>query len=302
MVRKKGECTILGNDKKFKLIDMQSNSSDFEYKLAAFDFDYTIINANSCNYLNKLVIEYEAAKNPNSKSHTPSIATLNKYKYSDEIEQLLNRNDMTIRQNAIFKYMHSNLNIDKEAMEKCLSGILIGESMKELFYYLVNNNFELIIVSDSNTFLIETILRQNNLVSLFEPLESKILANRGKFDGSGCLNVIPLNREFNYHGVIFSCKNSTFCRNNMCKGAVIENYLQKKKETKQKSILLYIGDGKIDFCPATKLGLDDRVFVKNNSSLSKFLEEDESKNKIKSTIIYWKNATDIINHLKSKIS
>ena len=281
---------------------MNSNWSDRKYKIAFFDFDYTIINVNSSNYLNKLVIEYEAARDLNSKSYTPSISTLNKYKYSAEIEQLLEKNDMTKRQNAIYKYMHSNLNIKRETMEKCLSDIVITESMKQLFNFLVQNNFELVIVSDSNTFLIETILRKNNLVSLFEPLEKKILANRAFFDGFGCLNVIPLNKEFNENGEIFSCTNNAFCRKNICKGSVIENFLQKNNGPQQNHILLYMGDGKIDFCAATKLRFDDKVFVKNNSSLSKLLKEDELKNKIKSSVVYWKNAYDILNHLQSIIS
>ena len=72
--------------------------TNFEYKVAFFDFDYTIINANSNNYLNKLAIEHEEAlKDRSCKSYTPSISTLNKYKYSTDIEQLLDRNDMVNR-------------------------------------------------------------------------------------------------------------------------------------------------------------------------------------------------------------
>jgi len=274
--------------------------TNFEYKVAFFDFDYTIINANSNNYLNKLAIEHEEAlKDRSCKSYTPSISTLNKYKYSTDIEQLLDRNDMTLRQNAIYKHMHVDMGLKRDSMEKCLGEILISESMKQLFAFLVQNNFESVIISDSNTFLIETILRKNNLIHFFEPIETKILANRGVFDEFGCLNVIPLNKEFCENGAIFTCENTNFCRKNICKGEVIEKYLLKSNKAQLKRRCIYVGDGKIDFCPATKLEISDKLFVKSNSSLSKLLTDEGLKEKVKSDIIFWKNAKGILRDLQT---
>ena len=103
--------------------------NNFEFKLAAFDFDYTVINANSSTYLNKLVIEHDTK----SKNYTPSIAKLNKFRYPLEIEQLYDKKNLTIRQNAIFNFMNANLNIKREDMEKCLNEIQLSQTMKQLF-------------------------------------------------------------------------------------------------------------------------------------------------------------------------
>ena len=60
-----------------------------------------------------------------------------------------------------------------------------------------------------------------------------------------------------------------------------------------------MGDGKIDFCPATKLEIGDKLFVKSNSSLSKLLTDEGLKEKVKSDIIFWKNAKDILRDLQT---
>ena len=270
-------------------------SNDFEYKLAVFDFDYTIVNANSNNYLNKLVIERQMTDNP-SKNTTPSIATLNKFKYPPEIEHLHNKNNLTVRQNAVFKFMHENHNIDKDTMVKCLGDINISDSMRQLFYFLKENNYDLVIISDSNTFLIETILRRNNVAHLFEPCAEKILANRSEFDETGRLHVVPFNRCLNKNGADFVCSSET-CRLNMCKGSVLEDFIQRSMDINMNQRVIYVGDGHIDFCPGTKLKEGDTFFVKKNSSLSKLLESENYKAQIKSSIKLWKTANEILSQL-----
>ena len=72
---------------------------DKSKKLALFDFDYTIVNLNSNNYVNKLVIkrnEQLANKGVPIKSSTPSIAKMNRYKFPQEIEELADRYNYTV--------------------------------------------------------------------------------------------------------------------------------------------------------------------------------------------------------------
>lgn len=221
-------------------------------KIAFFDFDYTIINANSSNYLNKLILEKET-------NRTPSIADLNRFRYPDEIENLKNKLDMTIRNGQVFKYLHSLHNIDRVKMEKCLKDIKISDSMKQLFKTLQEKGFELLIVSDSNTFLIKTILKHNNLIEYFGNGE-RIIANKGMFDQSGCLNLVPLNKVFNLDQEEYNCL-STVCKKNICKGDIVKNYI-KEKSTDCHSI--YVGDGTIDFCAGSKLKSSDLFFVKKS--------------------------------------
>lgn len=61
--------------------------------------------------------------------------------------------------------------------------------------------------------------------------------------------------------------------------------------------LIYIGDGRNDFCPGRYLGKNDLFCVRNGFSLAKLLLNEEHSSKISSKIIYWTNANEIINHL-----
>lgn len=172
------------------------SSSGFKFKMnskkiAIFDFDYTIINANSNNYLNKIVIELETNELPKNNHHrTPSIAQLNRFKYSSEIENLHDNQDFTVRNREVYKYMHMKHKISREKMEKSLKEVVVSSPMKKLFKLLFDNGFELLIISDSNTFLIETILRHNDLLGYFGN-GKRIFANKAYFCENGCLNLIP---------------------------------------------------------------------------------------------------------------
>lgn len=258
-------------------------------KIAVFDFDYTIINANSTTYLNKLVIQEELLENK-LPIRTPSIAELNRYKYPEEIEKYKNEKNFTLFYEQVFKCMHSKYGITKDKMEKCLKEIVINESMKNLFKFLNENEYELIIVSDSNTFVITQIIEHNKLTNYFS---DRIFANKLEFGPNGQISMIPCTNRQNVDA--FNCVRET-CRENICKRYVVDKYLSEKKNCSISKII-YVGDGKIDYCPGVGLRHNDIFFVKKNSSLDRFLKEKTNSNKIKADIKYWKNGNDILNNL-----
>ena len=281
-------------------MDSISSAHDNGYKLAAFDFDYTVINANSNNMLNKLVMEREQDKFKSVKQ-TPSIAQLNHFQFNSEIEQLGidHRDDNTIRVNAIYSYMQNKHQITREDMEKCLKAVEIGEHMRNLISYLKKAGYDIIIVSDSNTFLIETILKHNDLWHFFSN-EGKILANRGYFDSHGCLRVKPANLIYNKSGEKFSCISSPFCKKNICKGDLIEGYLKKQGRpiTVEK---LFVGDGRIDLCAGMRLSARDVFFVRHGMVLFKLLQSEAGcAEKIRAHVSFWKSGEDILSYLKSR--
>lgn len=65
--------------------------------LAIFDFDYTIINLNSNNYINKLLIQIDEQHDSKNYTPTPSIAKINKYKFPEEIEALSTQFNHTVK-------------------------------------------------------------------------------------------------------------------------------------------------------------------------------------------------------------
>lgn len=139
--------------------------------LAAFDFDHTIIDVNSDMYINKLIAD--AAK-PSRHHH---------HKYPAHVEE---HSCWTQRMNAVFEYLHSSRGVTQTEYVRCLSEIQIDESMKQLLTRLKRTGYQLAIVSDANSFFIETILKENNLAELFD-LEADVLTNKACFDSNGRL-------------------------------------------------------------------------------------------------------------------
>jgi pyridoxal phosphate phosphatase PHOSPHO2 len=271
-----------------------------KFKLAAFDFDYTLLNANSNNLLNKLVMERESGEFAKQPSLTPSIAQLNRFKYSNEIENLgiKFRDNNTIRINAIYEYMHKKYGINREDMEKCLRNLAtISETMRKLISHLKHLHYDLIIISDSNSFLIETILKQNNMLHFFvnenaSHHDTKIFANKAYFDKNGCLRVKPFQDEETRKCSI------EFCKANICKGEIITHYIDRRNaHGYELDTAIYVGDGRIDFCPGTKLTSNCLFFVRDNLSLCKLLREKAYSDNIKAEIKFWKNGADIMNQI-----
>lgn len=261
-----------------------------ENKIAIFDFDYTLVNANSSNYLNKLVIERENV----AKTRTPSIAETNKYRYSDEIESFHDSRDHTLRLNKVLEYMHSKHALTRNDMEKCVVDLKISASMKNLLQMLDKQSYALAIVSDSNKFVIETILKQNGVYGLFG---DNVYANESVFDEkTGQLTIVPLSKCFNPNGDYFNCESEN-CRRNICKGKIVEHLISKYSQSGQRrngDRVIYIGDGRIDYCAGLKLNENDFFFVKKNSALMKLLEDGGKSNKIRANLKYWNNGDDIL--------
>lgn len=77
---------------------------------------------------------------------------------------------------------------------------------------------------------------------------------------------------------------------NICKGqeldAVITRYQQQGVCALGK--IAYTGDGKNDFCPATRLRNTDTFFMRKEKGLDRYLEHvPEEKRKITSQFVYW---------------
>ncbi|XP_050231735.1 inorganic pyrophosphatase 2-like [Mercurialis annua] len=100
---------------------------------------------------------------------------------------------------------------------------------------------ELRIISNSNTFFIDTILKHVGLRDCFYAINT----NPGFVDEQGRLNILP----FHDHGCC------ALCPANMCKGRIVER-IQASEDNNKKRIV-YLGDGDGDYCPSLKLTRDD---------------------------------------------
>ncbi|KAF9614026.1 hypothetical protein IFM89_014826 [Coptis chinensis] len=109
---------------------------------------------------------------------------------------------------------------------------------------------DLRILSDANLFFIETILKHHGLIDYF----SEINTNPSYVDEEGRLRIFP------YHDFSTSSHGCQLCPPNMCKSVVIER-IKTSAFAKQ---LIYLGDGKGDFCPSTKLRDGDYAMPRKN--------------------------------------
>ncbi|RNA23954.1 pyridoxal phosphate phosphatase PHOSPHO2-like [Brachionus plicatilis] len=248
-------------------------------KLAVFDFDNTIIDVNSDTFVDRVILKQ---KNESSKKY---------YEYPVEIEQLTKSHNWTHRMNAVFSYMNLKYSIQQEQIVNCMHEIFIEDSMKQLIKKLHAHGFELVIISDANSIFIHEILRKNNLDTLF----SKIYTNKAEFCATtGCLKVQPFNECFNSNKELFNCSTKV-CSTNICKGEVLKRHLDQANGLTNVTTVVYIGDGKNDYCPGLCLRESDFYFVRENYSLSKLLDRRKSLGEnIKAKIIKWSTAKDIL--------
>lgn len=251
-------------------------------KLAAFDFDHTLIDVNSDIYIDRVLLR----------------DTNERYKYPPEIDS---HPIWTHRMDAVFAYMHSEPHqISANELISCIREIQIDPSVIEMIRHLKESSFELIIISDANSVFIDEILKQNGLNGYF----SEIYTNQARFDESGRLRVRQFNEDFGEMICRDECSVPNVCSANMCKGSILKHHLEVKmnsKNDRDRRQVIYAGDGFNDFCPGFLLKKpDDRFFVRNGFSLYRKLQLDETwRDRLNVDVIYWNTGADILEALKN---
>jgi len=234
--------------------------------LAVFDFDHTIINDNSDTYVCKLA---------------PG-GTI-----SREIRDLYSTNSWTMYMCNIFKYLHES-GIKESDIRSCMKEMTFVKGMKELLQFMKKEQYEVIIISDSNSVFIDQILCAAGL----QDCVNKIYTNPAKFDESGCLQVGM------YHTQDW-CNLSTV---NLCKGHILDSHIKSQEETGiNYSKVIYVGDGKNDLCPSLKLSENDIIFPRRGYNLEKAILENKGEFTLKGKVVYWTDADDIKNTLLQEL-
>ena len=129
---------------------------------------------------------------------------------------------------------------------------LYEQSLKAIRIVAGCKNTDAIVLSDSNSVFIDCILSKSGLKEVFR----KILTNPAHFDSKGRLHV----QRFHSHNCD-TCASSP----NMCKGTILSEYLQQNGGYNR---VVYIGDGRGDYCPCVQLGEKDVVVCREGYSLA----------------------------------
>ncbi|KAJ8935982.1 hypothetical protein NQ318_000852 [Aromia moschata] len=197
-------------------------------KLAVFDFDHTVIDDNSDTAIVKLIDHKKIPK---------------------EIKMLHRSDGWTAFMQGIFEILHEN-DINEESIRDLIISLPPIEGMVELIYEMTEKlNFDVIVISDSNSYFIDLWLEAHNL----KERVLKVFTNPAHFE-DGLLKIHM------YH-LQDSCKLST---KNLCKGQIMEDFIE---DQKQKGVtydtVVYCGDGYNDFCPILRLNSKDVACVRD---------------------------------------
>jgi len=227
--------------------------------LIAFDFDQTIIDANS----DLVVIDMIEGEVP------------------EEAQKLYTEDNWTDYMQAIFKHLH-DAGVKKKQFDDLLASLPFVRGLPALLKWLRESDYEIIIISDSNSYFIEHVLSTHGLSQYV----TEIFTNPARFDDEG-----PLRIEW-FH-VQDSCNLST---KNMCKGQILEEYIAKRK-SEQVCFRhhYYCGDGSNDFCPSLRLEEGDVTFPRVGFKLEAKLKQSDS---IKATVVPWTNGDEIMEYIK----
>ncbi|XP_066260154.1 pyridoxal phosphate phosphatase PHOSPHO2-like [Euwallacea similis] len=257
-----------------KILSMfHPKKSQIMKNLAVFDFDHTVIDDNS---------------------DTAVMTLIDKSKFSPELQKLRKAEGWTAFMQGVFQVLHEN-GITKVEISELVRKIPEVRGMKSLISKLYEDlSYDVIIISDSNTYFIDLWLRANNLSSKV----LKVFSNPAEFDESGLLKIEM------YH-LQESCKLST---KNMCKGMIMEDFI---KEQSRKGIVYnsvaYVGDGYNDLCPILRLNskglaccrekykcVDMVRRVKNGNCID---DKDQTIYFINAELCAWESGDDILEYV-----
>ncbi|KAL7857491.1 hypothetical protein SRHO_G00163900 [Serrasalmus rhombeus] len=151
-------------------------------------------------------------------------------------------------------------------------------------------DFECVVLSDANTYFIETWLRKAGSRQLF----SEIFTNPASFNKDGHLVLLP------YHA--HECPR---CPENMCKQVILRDYLARRASERGKPFqkVFYIGDGANDICPTLALGQKDTAFPRRDFPMHRIIQDMQKGQPgiYKPTVVPWARGEDVVDCLKKAV-
>lgn len=208
--------------------------------LFVFDFDHTLIDDNSDTWIMDLCPEL------NLRSQLHSLRT----QYSS----------WTKLMDHVFSLIHEQGRTKDEIINHMKKVRLFEQALKAVSAVHESKDSNCIILSDSNTIFIDTMLEECSVKDKI----SYVISNPAYFDGNGRLHV----QHYHSH----DCKNCLRSPN-LCKGKALKEYLSEHCGYKR---IVYVGDGRNDLCPCLKLTSEDVVICREGYGLQTELQKESS--------------------------
>ena len=230
-------------------------------RLAVFDFDKTI-----CGFSVDLAGEIEThdiifadGQIPPDFKELKSWTERIRYKIKTLNARNLNKDQVM----AIFKQL-------------CERNRTLVEGMQQVIEYL-HQDHDIILLSDNETLTPSVFLARFGLLKYF----THVFARKMEIDQNGQISFEDMPKTDCPLGGLF-----------LCKGQVLMDYI-KDKDYENVS---YFGDGSNDFCPATRLTENDRVFPRKDLPLD--LKIRENGDDVQAKVQSWENGIDLLVYLK----
>ncbi|XP_010047325.2 inorganic pyrophosphatase 2 isoform X1 [Eucalyptus grandis] len=197
----------------------------------------------------------------------------------------------TLPYNSLMDRMMMELHSRGKTMEEiadCLKEAPLHPKIVSAIKSANASGCDLRILSDSNVFFIETILRHHGLMECF----SQINTNPGSVDAEGRLNISPYH---DFSRLLHGCK---ICPPNMCKGIVMDK-IRSPAFAKGKRRFVYVGDGAADFCAGMKLEEEDVLLPRKDFPVWDLICR--SPTLIKARVLEWTDAAELETVLLSSV-
>lgn len=234
--------------------------------LAAFDFDYTVVAQNTdtnCRDLLSTVTVAECMQN------------------------FVESHGWTSYMGEIFRLLHAN----KVTPQQILLGIRCIPEVPGFIRLLKRlhdkYDYDLIIISDSNTVFINEWLKSHDLQHII----MKVFTNPAYFTDDGLLIIEPYHHQT-------TCKMSAV---NLCKGKILDDFIKERlhNDNVQYDQVIYVGDGTNDICPVTRLRRQDIACARQGFSMERKLNSKIPKYRIRCPLIIWKTGFDLLDQLET---
>ncbi len=239
--------------------------------LSAFDFDRTITEENTDS-----VVQIIKDSGP----------------LPEDVKAVAKRDGWNAFMSKVFEHLHSK-GIVEEDFKAVLDAMLLVDGMKECLEGLKKEfGAEIVIVSDSNSFFIDHLLKRHGLSDVVDA----IYTNPAAFDRDGRLLLEPFHNNVD-------CDLSA---SNMCKGRIMREHVDKRGV--QFDLVTFAGDGANDFCAMKNLkGGRDLALPRKGDDFDKFgiYKEIQRRAKegheIKAEMSWWANGHECFNAIKTHI-
>ena len=219
--------------------------------LFVFDFDHTLIDDNTDTFILKIT------QDPKIKSQFKTWHTVGLC--------------WTECMRRLFKELHSQTVSPNEIVSH-MQKIKIPVQRHRMLHFLSKQpGIELIIISDSNTVFIDSILKSHGIDSYFK----KVYTNPAKFNPDGLLEI----QEFHANN---ACDLSP---SNMCKEQILRDHIKSMGVNRSELRVVYLGDGSGDFCAASCLSAQDIVVARKGYNLASKLSTFQSTGQLNVTLV-----------------